>query len=88
MIQDQINSAFEGLGAVVNVINIRKLLQDKVVKGIHWGTVGFFAFWGYWNIYYYATLGQWWSMSLGACLAVANSVWLALALYFVRKQNG
>ena len=79
---DYINAAFECVGAFLSWMNVRRLISDKKVAGVHWQVVGFFAAWGYWNLFYYPSLGQWWSTAAGGLLALANTVWVVLALRY------
>lgn len=82
---DIINGIFESVGVVSTIFNIQKILVDKTVKGIHIGTMLFFASWGYWNVYYYWHLAQWFSLGAGASLAICNTIWTLLAIYFMRN---
>jgi hypothetical protein len=82
---DLINATFELSGGAFITLSVRKLLRDKQVRGIHWGQVAFFTVWGFWNLPFYGSLGQWYSMvgSLGVCLA--NCIYLAMLWRFRRS---
>lgn len=81
-IADVINGCFEGGLAGLVWLNIRQLVRDGEVKGTHMAAAIFVTLWGYWNLYYYPSLHQWFSFATGAALAFGNTVWLALALLY------
>lgn len=83
---DTVNSCFEGGLGLMVWLNVRRLVKDKQVKGISLWTSLFVTTWGYWNCYYYPSLGQWLSFTGGVMLAVANTVWLALAVYYLLQE--
>lgn len=85
---DLINSCFEAGLVLVVGLNIWKLIRDKEVKGVHWGTTAFVSLWGMWSVYYYLTLEQWFSMAAGVGACLANMTWLGLMLYYIRKPGG
>jgi hypothetical protein len=68
---DITNGLFEFGGAWFIYGHIRKLLADKLVRGVYWPATAFFAAWGWWNVYYYPSLGQWFSFAGG--LAIVTS---------------
>lgn len=84
---DTINGLFELVGGAVYWFNVRKLLKDKQVRGVHWSVQAFFSMWGVWNLYYYPTLGQYWSFVGGVFLLAGNATWTALAIYYTRKEK-
>lgn len=86
-IADLINAVFELGGAPIILLSICKILKDKKVKGISKYHVGFFSAWGLWNLFYYPHLEQWASFVGGLFIVLANSVWLGLMLYYLRRQN-
>jgi hypothetical protein len=71
-IADMINAAFETLGAPFIALSIIKLHREKQVRGISWVHTSFFAVWGFWNLFYYPHLGQWWSFGGGLVLTVLH----------------
>lgn len=78
MIADIINASFEALAGVAIYGHVRRLRIDKQVKGASsWATV-FFTAWGFWNLYYYPSLGQWASTIGGISVVSMNAWWLAL----------
>ena len=84
---DLVNGLFEILGSMFIVLSINKLLKDKLVRGIHWGQVGFFTSWGFWNLYFYPHLDQWASFVGGIVLASVNAIYLALLIYYTNQEK-
>ena len=75
---DHVNAAFEVLGAALVWQNFKRLRVDREVKGMDPRVVVFFTTWGYWNLLYYPSLGQWWSALAGGVLALGNTAWVVL----------
>lgn len=84
---DATNAFFELVGALLMVLNIRAVLRDKMVRGVNWLVIAFFASWGFWNLFYYPHLGQWLSFAAGVLLVTGNTVYAALLVYYVRKER-
>lgn len=84
---DALNAAFELVGALLIVLNIRRVLRDRMVRGVDWRVTAFFSAWGLWNIFYYPHLGQWLSFIAGLLLVSANTTWVLLMLHFIRKEE-
>jgi len=84
---DTINGLFELVGGIICWLNVRKLLIDKSIKGVHWGVQAFFSVWGVWNLYYYPSLGQWCSFWGGVFLMTGNAIWTVLAIHYIRKER-
>lgn len=82
MTLDLINGFFEGGLALMLTLNIRRLLKDRKVEGVSLLPAVFVAVWGYWNLFYYPNLHQWFSFIGGLGVVVGNTTWLALALWF------
>jgi hypothetical protein len=78
---DYINGFFE-CGGVLLSLNLRQLIKDKHVQGVHWGPTVFFTLWGFWNLAYYPWLGQWASFAGGLVVVSVNTLWLALWAYY------
>jgi len=38
--------------------------------------------WGYWNILYYPSVGDWYSFTGGLFIVTANTVWVAMQIYY------
>lgn len=83
---DAINGAFEALGGVFALNNVRVIWRDKMVRGVSVLSTGVFTAWGFWNLYYYPHLGQWLSFAGGLVIVAANFAWVALMLYYGRKD--
>lgn len=84
---DLINAIFEFGGGILCWLNVRALWRDRVVRGVYWPVQGFFAAWGWWNLYYYPSLGQWASFWGGIFLVAGNTVWVILALRYRRSTK-
>jgi hypothetical protein len=79
---DIINGSFELVGGVMTWFNVRRLLNDKKVRGVDWRIAGFWSSWSVWNILYYPLLNQPLSWLAGLVLAVGNLTWLGLAFHY------
>ena len=84
---DLINGIFEVGGSVFCWLNVLKLHADKRVQGVYWPVTAFFAVWGMWNLYYYPSLGQWFSFWGGVLLCLGNTVWVVMAIRYARKER-
>ena len=84
---DTVNGSYEMIGGIFMLANCAKVYKDKQVKGISLASAAFFCSWGYWNIYYYPSLHQWMS-TLGAILmTLFNTIWIAMAIYYTRRNK-
>ncbi len=84
---DMTNGIFEIVGGMLLVINIVKLCRDKTLAGVSiWPTLHF-TLWGVWNLFYYPSLGQWWSVTGAWFIVIANTVWLILVGWFKWKRK-
>lgn len=84
---DLFNGAFELGGTYFISRSIRKLHRDKIVRGIAWEQVAFWSIWGYWNIaYYWAAQSpfSWWA---GLAVTTANTVYVSMLYYYVRREG-
>lgn len=86
MIADFTNGVFEMLGAVAVFVHCRQLYHDKLVRGVSWKATLFMVVWGYWNLYYYPHLDQWWSLGGAGLIALANTIWLVLMIYYILQE--
>ena len=84
---DWINGGFELGGSMLLWLNVQTLYRAKKVEGVHWGASAFFTFWGIWNLYYFPSLGQWCSFVGGCSIAAANATWVALAIYYEKRNR-
>ena len=58
-----------------------------MVRGVSWMATTFFTSWGYWNLYYYPHLDQWWSFAGGVLIVVANTLWIGMMIYYIRQES-
>lgn len=79
---DIINGTFEALASVMVLNHCRVLLRDQAVAGVSIASTIFFTLWGIWNIWYYPTLDQIWSMVGGILVTLANLFYVALLIRF------
>lgn len=84
---DLVNGSFELVGGFFLWKNVRQLLKDKEVKGVHWGPTMFFFLWGLWNLFYYPHLDQWFSFVGGLNIVVANGMWVYLMMKYTKNEN-
>jgi|HubBroStandDraft_6_1064221.scaffolds.fasta_scaffold765450_1 hypothetical protein len=82
MVPDAINGAFEAFGGLMNMVNVLRIYRDKGYRGISIIPTVFFTAWGFWNLAYYPMLHQWMSFTGGLLIVVANTIWVAMALYY------
>lgn len=87
MWQDIVNGSFESMGCFFVLLHVLRLLKDKKVRGVSVIATAYFTFWGFWNCYYYPHLGQWVSFVGGTSIALMNSVWVVLIMYYLRKER-
>lgn len=87
MTPDMINGLFEGLGTLFILTSVVKLYNEKLVRGVSWVHMSFFMTWGFWNLYYYPHLEQWWSFVGGIGIVVANTVYVGQLLYYTWREN-
>lgn len=83
---DIINALFEFFGGCFLWLNVRRLLNDKQTKGVSIPATAFFAAWGIFNLYFYPSVGAWWSCLAGINVVVANIVWVTLMVYYARRK--
>lgn len=79
---DLFNGMFELVGAAFTWQNVRRLHRDKVVRGVDYRVTAFWSAWGFWNLYYYGSLGHMLSLVAGVVLALGNLVWVMLAVRY------
>jgi hypothetical protein len=85
--QDFVNGAFELFGGVAILAHCRQLYKDKQVRGASWAATAFFTAWGWWNLYYYPHLDQWLSFAGGVVIVLANTLWISMMLYYIRRER-
>lgn len=75
---DLINGLFELVGALFILLHIRRLWKDKKVSGVSPIPFVFFTAWGYWNLYFYPSVGAWWSFYGGVAVVLVNTVYVVM----------
>lgn len=75
---DMFNACFELGGAALTLLSVRALMRDKKVRGFSPAPIVFFTVWGVWNLWFYSSLGQWFSMFASSTVLAVNAVWLLL----------
>jgi len=83
---DIVNGFFEFFGGLLVILNIKAILKHKTLKGVHPIPTLYFTLWGVWNLFYYPSLGQWYSFVGGSLVVVLNLVWL-LCIIKVKKED-
>lgn len=81
---DALNAIFELTGALFVWGNVVRLRRDREVRGVYWPTMGFFAAWGFWNLWYYPSLDQWFSFAAGLLLVAGNTAWVLMVVWMMR----
>ncbi len=79
---DLINALFPLVGSAFILLNIRTLLKDKDVKGIHWISPLFFYCGQIWNCYFMWSLGQMFSFFAVGFMTALNLVWYSLMVFY------
>jgi hypothetical protein len=77
---DLINGVFVFGGAGYAWANAYKIHKDKQVKGIFISSTIFFTLWSFWSTFYYYSLTQWFSLYCNLFMAVADIVWVVMAI--------
>jgi hypothetical protein len=83
---DAANGTFEVLGSLAVWSNVRRILRDKQVRGVNPSSMAFFWLWGIFNLFYYPSLGQWFSFTGGLALVAGNTVWVFLAWRYRKPE--
>lgn len=82
---DLVNGLFESVGGLFIAMSCRRLYVDKRVRGVSPWHAGFFAAWGWWNLYFYWSFPiSWWG---GIGVVAANTVWLGMIAYYIRAER-
>ena len=86
MTLDQFNSMFPFIACISPIFNIKKLLKDKEVKGVHWfvlvtygGQVS--------GIYFMYSLKQWWTLAACSTFFVLSFAWYCMMVYYNLLQK-
>ena len=84
---DIINAGFELSAGGAVLLHCQRLYQHKQVRGLSIAAVLLFTVWGFWNVYYYSALEQPLSFWAGLGVVALNTVWVALALYYLTADE-
>ena len=84
---DAINSIFESSAGLLILLNVRRVLIDRKVRGVSVWPILVFTLWGFWNLFYYPHLSQWLSFLGGILVVLANTLYLLLLLHFIRRER-
>ena len=85
-IPDIINGSIEAVASLFLWLNVAKIYKDKAYSGVSLASVVFFTAWGYWNLYFYPSLGQWSSFAGGIAVVIANTVWVSLMFKYRKRK--
>lgn len=83
---DLLNAIFEVAGSVAVWMNCLSIIKDKGYAGTRLPMMFFFTSWGFWNLYYYSHLMQWFSLYASLLLTTGNCAVVATMIYFGRKK--
>jgi len=84
--RDVINASFEFAGALLTWMNVRQVWKDKGHAGIFVPAIFVFMSWGFWNLYYYDSLNQWYSVLATWIMVAANVCLFTLLVKFGKKR--
>lgn len=84
---DGVNGTYEALGGLFLLQNCFRIHKDKEVKGISILSTIFFCSWGYWNLFYYTSLEQWFSLCGAILIMLTNTWWVSAAVYYTLKNK-
>ena len=86
MLPDLINGLFESLAGLMVLNHCRVLYEHKETRGVSILSSAFFTAWGFWNLYYYPTLGQTLSFYGGIMVVAANMVYVGMMVFYRKKE--
>lgn len=84
---DIINSGFALGGGVAMTLNCVKLFHDKSVRGTSILSGCFFLTWASWNVFFFTHLHQWVSVCTTVVEVGSMATWVAMAVYYTRKES-
>ena len=87
LLPDTINGLFEGVGSVFMGFNVARIVKDKCVRGFNWSTCAFFGAWSLFNLFYYPHLDQWVSTVGASLMAISNTTYVMLVIYYIHKEK-
>jgi hypothetical protein len=81
-VNDLVNCGFLSAGAIAQWANVKRILRDKQVCGVVWQLSAIYIAWGFWGLYYWPSLHQWWSFAAEMILTIGSTVWGVLAVWY------
>ena len=85
---DIINSVLIMTAGAFISASVVKLYKDKVVRGVSPIHVGFFTMYGFWHVFFFSSLNQWWSVAGGIVAITMNSIWFIMLIYYTVYPKG
>jgi hypothetical protein len=79
MTPDMVNELFEFVGGLFLCLNCWRIHKDKQLKGVSFWSVFFFTSW---NLFFYPSMEAYYSFYGGILIALANTVWIGLVIYY------
>lgn len=86
MTPDFTNGCFEFLAGAMILNHCRVLYKARKVAGVSKFSTLFFVCWGFWNMFYYPHLDQYWSFSGGLFVVLTNLLYVSMMVYYSRKS--
>jgi hypothetical protein len=84
---DLANGLLEFSGGMFLWRNVIVIMRQKSVRGVSVMTTAFFAAWGFWNLFYYPHLNQWFSFIGGCNIVIPNTLWVILAIKYSGRDQ-
>jgi hypothetical protein len=81
-IPDLVNAGFELLASVALLGHCWRLWRAASAAAVSLPSTVFFASWGFWNLFYYPSMGQWWSFMAGIAVMLVNILWIGLQVRY------
>ena len=88
MTLDIINSILISIAGGFISVSVLKLYKDKLVHGVSPVHVGFFTAYGFWHVYFFYSLDQWWSVMGGVVATTMNTIWFIMLIYYLTYPGG
>lgn len=82
-----INSGFEMFASLFLILNCIQLYKDKSTKGVCLWTSLFFTSWGFWNLYYYPSMGDVCSFVAGVAVTIVNITYCSMFIYYANANR-
>lgn len=85
--QDAVTGGFAFLLGFMILSNCVTMYRDKMVRGVNWFASAFVSVYSFWNVYYFAQLGQWFPSLCGVVTAAANALWISMMLHYIWRER-